>query len=356
MSAKCGYKRGKVKTSLKISQFSFFSKSFITLLLMALAHAQSNVDEGVAAFKEGRYSLALAKLKGARDATGAAFLALTQAATNDCQSALPNMAALQLQDPALRRLVGLAQVKCYAATGDNARAFAISDQLQQQFPNDADVLYMTAKLHMKAFNDATLAMFQRTPASYRVHELSAEIFETQNRYAEAIPEYRKAIELNPHAPDLHFRLGRAILLQSHETQALDGAAAEFQAELKLSPEDSACEFQLGQIASVKSSYGEAKTHFERALALSPHFVQAHISLAKVYLQEKNYAEAIRLLRQATQEQPANESAHYSLLTAYRNAGQMDKAKEEKETLDRLQKTPEGEFSDFLKKLGEKRPE
>jgi tetratricopeptide (TPR) repeat protein len=328
----------------------------IVLLLSIIGSAQSVTDEGIAAFKEGRYALALAKLKGAKDPTGSAFLALAQAVTGDCKSALLSMAALQTQDPVLRRLIGLAQVKCYSATGDNAHAFAASDQLQKQYPNDADVLYTAAQLHMKAFNDATFAMFQRTPASYRVHELSAEIFETQNRYAEAIPEYRKAIELNPNAPDLHFRLGRALLLQSHDPQVMDAAAAEFQAELKLSPEDSACEFQLGQIAFVKSNYAGAKAHFERALTLAPNFAQAQISLAKVHLQEKNYAEAIRLLTKATQAQPENESAHYALLTAYRNAGQVDKAREEKAVLDRLQKTPEGEFSDFLKKLGEKQQE
>ncbi len=341
---------------MTFSQTDLLRSVVTALLFTAAVRAQSVTDEGIAAFKEGRYSLALAKLKSAKDPIGSAFLALTQAATNDCPSALAGMAAMQPPDPVLRRLLGLAQVKCYTVTGDNARAFALSDRLQRQYPNDADVLYTAAKLHMKAFNDATFAMFQRTPASYRVHELSAEIFETQNRYAEAIPEYRKAIELNPSAPDLHFRLGRAILLQSHDAQALDGAAAEFQAELKLSPEDSACEFQLGQIASVKNNAPDAKTHFERALLLSPRFAQAQIALAKVYLQEKSYGEAIRLLTQATQAQPANESAHYNLLTAYRNDGQMDKAKEEKAVLDRLQKTPEGEFSDFLKKLGEKQPE
>jgi tetratricopeptide (TPR) repeat protein len=331
-------------------------KTAAVLSLIALLNAQSAVDEGIAAFKEGRYSVALAKLKGAKDPIGSAFLALAQAATGDCKSALPSMAVLPPQDSTLTRLIGLAKVKCYSALGDNAHAFELSDQLQRQYPNDADVLYTAAKLHMKAFNDATFAMFQRTPASYRVHELSAEVFETQNRYTEAISEYRKAIELNPNAPDLHFRLGRAILLQSHDAKALDDAAAEFQSELKLSPEDSASQFQLGQIAFIKNNYAEAKTHFERALALSPNFVQAQISLAKVYSQEKNYGEAIRLLTQATQARPANESAHYALLTAYRNAGQIDKAKEEKAVLDRLQKTPEGEFSDFLKKLGEKQPE
>ena len=341
-----------------IDKFSmgFGRKLTIALLLPIIGIAQSATEEGIAAFKEGRYSVALTKLKGTKDPTGSAFFALAQAATGDCRSALLSMAALQVQDPVLRRLIGLAQVKCYSTTGDNVQAFALSDQLQKQYPNDADVLYTAAKLHMKAFNDATFAMFQRTPASYRVHELSAEIFETQNRYGEAIAEYRKAIEINPNAPDLHFRLGRAILLQGHDPQALDAAVTEFQSELKLSPEDSASEFQLGQIAFLKNDYAEAKHRFERALTLFPNFVQAQISLAKVYLQEKNYPGAIRLLTQATREQPANESAHYSLVTAYRNAGQMDKAKEEKAVLDRLQKTPEGEFSDFLKKLGEKQPE
>jgi tetratricopeptide (TPR) repeat protein len=92
-------------------------------------------------------------------------------------------------------------------------------------------------------------------------------------------------------------------------------------------------------------------HFEKALALSPQFVQAMIALGKMEAPDK----AIPLLRKAIELQPTNETAHYALLTAYRNAGQMDKAKEEKAILDKLQKPPEGEFNDFLKKLGEKPP-
>jgi DNA-binding SARP family transcriptional activator len=82
-------------------------------------------------------------------------------------------------------------------------------------------------------------------------------------------------------------------------------------------------------------------------------VQALISLGKLASADKNYGRAIELLSRATAAQPANEAAHYALLTAYRDSGQMDKAKAEKAILDRLQKPPEGEFSNFLKKLGEK---
>jgi tetratricopeptide (TPR) repeat protein len=328
----------------------------ISGLAFALLLAQGSLtDQGIRAFNEGRYSVALAKLtEAARDSSDKQtrlFLALSQAATGNCATALPALSALAQEEP----LAGMAAVKCYNAAADEAKAFALLDELAARWPNNADVLYLKAKLHMKAFNDTTLAMFQRTPASYRVHELSAEIFEMQSRYDEAVAEYNKAIELNPQAPDLHFRLGRAILLAGHNPEALAKAATAFRDEQKLNPEDGACEFQLGQIAQVEGKKPDAKAHFEKALALSPQFVQAMIALGKIETLDKHYERALALLTKAVELQPANETAHYALLTAYRDAGQMDKAKEEKTILDKLQKPPEGEFSDFLKKLGEKPP-
>jgi len=326
--------------------------SVLLLLAVSLGAGRSAREEGIAAFKDGRYSVALAKLKGLHDQTATVFFALTEAALDNCKAALPGLTA-NITDPVLYRLAGLAAAKCYSASGDDAAAFSLLQRLERKFPSDPDVLYLSAKLHMKAFNDATFAMFQRTPASYRVHELSAEIFEVENRYSDAVAEYRKAIELNPNAPELHFRLGRAILLQSHNPDALEQAAAEFNSELKLSPEDGACEFQLGQIAQVQGKTPDAQSHFERALSLSPNFIQALIALGKLDTQEKHYGNAISLLSRAAALQPANETAHYALLTAYRDSGQMDKAQSEKAILDKLQKPPEGEFSEFLKKLGEK---
>lgn len=328
--------------------------SFLALLL--LLGASSLTQEGISAFNGGRYSVALAKLteavaKDPSDKQATLFLALSQAASGNCATALPRLSELASTEP----LAGIAGVKCYGAAGDETKAFVLLDEMSARWPDNADVLYLKAKLHMKAFNDATLAMFQRTPASYRVHELSAEIFEVQSRYDEAIGEYRKAIEMNPRAPDLHFRLGRAILLAGHNADFLAKASAAFQDELKLNPEDGACEFQLGQISQVEGNKAEAKAHFEKALELSPQFVQALIALGKMETQDKHYDKALSILTKAVELQPANETAHYALLTAYRDSGQMDKAKAEKAVLDKLQKPPEGEFSDFLKKLGEKPP-
>lgn len=318
----------------------------IRFILAAVLAGQLLSADGIADFNAGRYSEALKELLAAdqKDPTVQLFLALTQAALGDCASAIPTLT----REP-LDRMGGIAAVQCYSSMGDAAREFSLLQRLESQFPNDADVLYLSAKQHMKAFNDATFAMFQRTPSSYRVHELSADIFEVQNRFDEAIAEYRKAIEVNPNAPDLHFRLGRELLLQSHSPEVLEQAAAEFRSELKLNPEDASCEFQLGQIAQVETKTDEARKHFEEALKLSPNFVQALLALGKIETADK----AVELFSRATELEPTNEAAHYALMSAYRDSGKMEQAKQEKAILDKLQKPEDGEFSNFLKKLGEK---
>ncbi len=328
------------------------------LIALALLGAVSQREAGLEAFKEGRYSVAAQKLQAAlvsdpKDETARVFLAMTEAATGKCPAALPVLTSVEGD---LFRLANLAAVKCYSTAGENTRAFELLDRLQKRFPNDADVLYLKAKLHMKAFNDTTYQMFQHTPSSYRVHELSAEIFEVQHQYEEAAGEYRKAIQENPAAPDLHYRLGRAILLEKHDAESLQKAADEFQAELRISPEDGASEFQLGQIAQVEGKQDDARAHFARALQLNPNYVQALVAVGKVESAQKNFGQAIQHLERAVKLEPANETAHYALLTAYRDSGDLDKAKAEKQALDSLQKPPAGEFSDFLKKLGEKQPE
>src|SRR6478672_11195909 len=90
-------------------------------LAASLLWAASAREDGIAAFEAGRYSVALARLteaaKDPRDTRARLFLALTEAALGNCKKALPE---LTVQD----RLTGLAAAKCYAAIGDEGKAFA----------------------------------------------------------------------------------------------------------------------------------------------------------------------------------------------------------------------------------------
>ncbi|HEY1220882.1 MAG: tetratricopeptide repeat protein [Bryobacteraceae bacterium] len=335
----------------------------IFVLAMPLFAGDSLTELGISAFQQGRFVEAVRLLQKAyssdpHDEHTRAFLALARAGAGHCAEAIPELTALSGASayPELARLTGLALVQCLVARGETDKALPMEAQLAAKYPDDADVLFQAARLHMKAFNDVTRRMFERTPASYRVNQLSAEIFETQNRFAEAAAEYRKAIQKNPKAVDLHFRLGRAILLESHEPEALTTARKEFEAELALSPDDAAAEFQIGQILNASAKPAEALPHFQRALDLSPDFVEAALAVGKMRVIAKQFAEAIPLLEHVVALEPANEAAHYNLMLAYRNSGQMDRAKSEQQALEKLQHPPEGEFTDFLKRLGERTPD
>lgn len=252
------------------------------------------------------------------------------------------------------RVAGLALAQCDIAKERYAEAWPVVDQLRKKYPDDPDVLYLAAKLYLRGWNDVVYQMFQKTPGSFRVNQVSAEIFEIQGRFADAAAEYRKAIEKAPATTlNLHYRLGRALLLESHTAENFAAAIREFEAELKVNPSDAAAEYQIGQILVAQQKRDEAAARYEKASKLDPEFVEALVALGKIRSEQKQHDAAIGLLEKAVSKAPRSEAARYNLMLAYRNAGKSAEARKQKEELDKLQKPPEGEFSEFLKKLGEK---
>ena len=334
----------------------------ILLLASTLASAQSDpLLRGLEAFRKGDYSVAerelRAALKGPDQARAEAFLALTLAATNRFEAARPALEkAFSGTDKDISRLSGLALAQCQLASGHVDDAAKVVDKLKLVWPDDADVLYQAARLHMRAWNDTIYQLYQKAPASFRVNQISGEILETQGQFGEAAAEYRKAIEKSPQTLALHFRLGRALLLASHAPEALEAALKEFHAELALNPQDAVAEYQVAQVLDVLQKKPEAIPHYERALEIQPDFAEVLVAVGKIRVEQKRNEEAVRLLERAVQLAPRSEPAHYNLMLAYRNAGRMSDARREKAELDRLQKAPEGEFTEFLKKLGEKQPQ
>ena len=250
----------------------------VMMLAVAASLQAQSVADGIEAFHRGRYAEARQMLErvvaaSPNDAAARTFLALSRAATGACDAA---RAELEQQftnnsEASLRRLAGIALVQCGLARNRLADVWPVLNQLQKSFPDDADVLYETARVHMKAWNDAVFQMHQKTPASFRVNQLSGEIFETQARYQEAAAEYRKAIQKNPTALNLHYRLGRALLLQSHEPANLREARKEFEAELALNPSDAVAEYQVGQILQAEQNPALAAARFEKAASARPEF-------------------------------------------------------------------------------------
>lgn len=323
----------------------------ISLALLLFAQ-QDPLVLGLEQFQRGEYLAAQKSLRAAGESSRArVFLALARAATGECDAVREPLLSgfRQERDADLRRAAGIGFVQCALSRDQPAEAFPVLQELRTAFPDDADVLYLNARLYMRGWNDTVYAMFQRTPSSYRVNQVSAEIFEMQGRYPEAEAEYRKAIAKNGAAVNLHFRLGRALVLQSK----FDEALTEFQAELRLNPRDAVAEYQVGQLLLNRSEREAAEAHVALALQLDPQFVEAAIAMGKMRMEQKRYTEAVELLERAVKLNAKSETAHYNLMLAYRNAGRAADAQREKAELEKLQQPPAGEFTEFLKKLGEK---
>src|SRR5437763_1089940 len=118
---------------------------FFALVLVGWAAApdDSARREGIAAFKDGHYSVAALKFRRAlehsSDRTTKIFVALTEAALGNCMAALPELVARpEPDDPVLYRMASLAAVKCYSAKHDEANMFSLLQRLRQRFPNDPD--------------------------------------------------------------------------------------------------------------------------------------------------------------------------------------------------------------------------
>ena len=314
--------------------------------------ADQRFEDGLRLYDEGKYAAAKLSFAESADSRAPALEAVVDASLGRCRQALARLEAAGGQDLTVAKLAGLARARCASAEQRFDAALSALTGLPPQLASDPDVLYETARLHLKGWNNAVEDMFAADPASFRVNQLSAEIFEIQGRYDDAVREYRKALAKAPSTLNLHYRLGRALLLRSHEPQALSEALQEFRAELRLNPGDAVAEFQVGQILQVLGRPSEALPHFERAVALDGEFAEALVALAKERSRLEEYDEAIALLERALALSPRSEPAHYSLMLAYRNAGRREEAVRIQQALEDLQAPDGGEFSDFLKRIGE----
>jgi tetratricopeptide (TPR) repeat protein len=157
----------------------------------------------------------------------------------------------------------------------------------------------------------------------------------QNKLDEAIPQFRKALEMNPDAAQVHINLGLALMLknqlresQEHLRRALQidpfdanahcglahvlrrqgdvaGARSEFERAIEIEPQKAFAHFDLAALLVAQGEIDLAIQHLEAALAIEPRNVTGHIKLARALTARGRLAEAADHYRQANQLDPQN---------------------------------------------------
>lgn len=99
--------------------------------------------------------------------------------------------------------------------------------------------------------------------------------------AEALPQLRRSVELDPRNGQARYYLATVLL----ESRQYDDALEEFRAALRLMPESAELHNNLGVTLASQGKLDEAINQFQQALRLQPQFANARRNL-RMALQEQ----------------------------------------------------------------------
>ncbi len=177
----------------------------------------------------------------------------------------------------------------------------------------------------RAYNELALQSFTRLgqlPPSLEQHELKANIYNGQKKYADAVEEWREALKLSPTDKQIQKQL--AISLKF--SQDYGAALPILQRLLEGQPASAELSFLVGETLVDLQRVEEAIPVLKHALARDPKLLAAHKALARAYLAAGSAAQAIPHL-QAALATDEDGSLHYQLASAYQASGQPSLSKQ-----------------------------
>ena len=148
------------------------------------------------------------------------------------------------------------------------------------------------------------------------HNLGLALSTSPDRRAEAIAEFRKAIELNSKFPESHYALGRELMKQPGSRAE---AVAEFEQAIQLRPYYAEAHNALGvDLAKQPGRLKDAFGHFEMALKSRPRMAEIHLNFANALARDPaRLPEAVAHFEEALHIRPDFAKAHndYGVLLA-----------------------------------------
>jgi tetratricopeptide (TPR) repeat protein len=132
------------------------------------------------------------------------------------------------------------------------------------------------------------------------HIAAARAAEQAGNFAAAEREYRSAIALRPSA-ELYQRLGLVLHLENKYREAIP----EFEASLRLDPDQWAARLFLGMDLYRTNQFDRALAELKKAERLRPEDPDTRFWLGATYLARKEYFPGLEILERLSREQPRN---------------------------------------------------
>jgi choline-sulfatase len=155
------------------------------------------------------------------------------------------------------------------------------------------------------------------------------------KYRDAVPILRRAVESMPDSSTAHFQLGLALA----KTGQWEAALPEIQAAAERNPTSAQMHYYLAAVHNRLQHLPDAAAEYEMALKLDPDHFQANLRYGRMLFLEGHADAALPKLAHAVKVNPDSAEAHTFLADAYQQLGQVENANRERAAAEQLKSQP-----------------
>jgi tetratricopeptide (TPR) repeat protein len=329
------------QAALQDKQFDRAEKVYEKVVKVDPRSVEGHSNLGFALYMLGSYPRAIEEFQKSLELDSSldeteVLLALSYFDIGQLQRAIPLLEKAyqrKKDDPDVAAHLGLA----YLRQQQPDKALVVLSHWAEIQPDSPEALYYKGKAAQYVASNTFATLTKVAPDSYRTHQLEAEMLRERALAPAAINEYKKAIAQKPDAAGLHYALGTLY----REVGRLDEALAEFHQELRIT-DDPLTYYWIGDVYLQQNNVDRAQQALLKALTIQPGLTGAELDLAKTYRSQGKTAEAVKMLQAVIAAEPEQQEAHYLLFGLYKEQGQMDQARKELETFQKLKRMAEEE--------------
>lgn len=208
-------------------------------------------------------------------------------------------------------------------------------------PNDLNILEYRGQAHSEVAHESYAAMARIDPDSWHVHKVQGQLYAMQNQHAEAIAEFKKALQGTPNNSDLYDELGTEYRKNGDTQPALEA----FRHELELSPGNPIAMYNLASLEIERDQAAEGVPLLERVIGNYAGAPSAYYYLGRGEDALDREPEAESALEQALKLHPdvaLQTQIQFELSRVYRKLGKTEESKAAIRELTRLKALNNGD--------------
>jgi tetratricopeptide (TPR) repeat protein len=194
------------------------------------------------------------------------------------------------------------------------------EQVQGVSNGNAEGSYWLERTYQALGAEAYAKLEDSFSDSWRTHQLRAEGYALRQDLDNAIKEYQAALRLRPNEAELHEALGQLYL----DNHSYAEAQSELEKAVELDASRTHALYLLGRLYVQNRENEKAVPYLQRALRLQPDLAEANEMLGTAYVRLGQFANAVpRLEKAAPRDHYGN--VHYQLYVAYHKLGRTELA-------------------------------